>query len=182
MFIFVAHIYQMNIAQANLKDVKELNKLINAAYRGEESKKGWTTEAEILGGIRIDEDALAQLLAKPEVNILKLSNLNGEILGTVCLEVKTSKLYLGMFAVSPIAQGNGIGKSLLMAAEHYALQNNCTKIVISVISTRSELVNWYSRHGYVPTGGSVAFDEIEGRFGEPKVAAINLMEMEKLIT
>ena len=67
----------MIITRANLEDIKELNKLVNSAYRGEESKKGWTTEAEILDGIRIDEKALMVLLAKPEVAILKLSDQNG---------------------------------------------------------------------------------------------------------
>ena len=182
LFIFAAQITQMNISRAKLEDVKELEKLINSAYRGEESKKGWTTEAAILGGIRVDEKALTELLEKTKVTILKLSDLDDSILGTVCLEVKLNELYLGMFAVLPLAQGKGMGKSLLMAAEQHALQNNCTKIVISVISSRVELISWYSRHGYVPTGGSIAFDEIEGRFGDPKVAAISLIEMEKVLT
>ena len=171
---------KMIITRANLEDIKELNKLVNSAYRGEESKKGWTTEAEILDGIRIDEKALMVLLAKPEVTILKLSDQNGKILGTVCLELKPDALYLGMFAVSPLAQGNGIGKSLLFAAENHALENNCNRIVISVISSRIELIDWYSRHGYVPTGYSIAFDAIEGRFGDPKVVGISLIEMEKV--
>jgi ribosomal protein S18 acetylase RimI-like enzyme len=171
----------MKITRAKLEDAKELDKLVNSAYRGEESKKGWTTEAEILDGIRIDEKALEIMLAKPGVTILKVTDEHGKILGTVCLEVKSNDLYLGMFAVSPLSQGNGLGKSLLMAAENFAIENNCTRIVISVISTRVELINWYSRHGYVATGGSIAFDEIEGRFGDPKVAAINLIEMEKVL-
>jgi ribosomal protein S18 acetylase RimI-like enzyme len=171
----------MKITQANLDDVKELNNLVNSAYRGEESKKGWTTEAEILDSIRINEKALELLLAKPEVTILKLSDQSGKILGTVCLEIKSLELYLGMFAVSPLAQGNGMGKSLLMAAEHHAIENNCAKIIISVISSRVELINWYSRHGYAPTGDSIAFEEIEGRFGDPKVSAISLIEMEKVL-
>lgn len=171
----------MKITQASLNDVKELNNLVNSAYRGEESKKGWTTEAEILDGIRIDEKALELLLAKPEVTILKLTDQSGKIVGTVCLEVKSHDLYLGMFAVSPLAQGNGMGKSLLIAAEHHAIENNCARIIISVISSRVELINWYSRHGYVPTGDSIAFEEIEGRFGDPKVSAIRLIEMEKVL-
>ncbi|TCC88493.1 GNAT family N-acetyltransferase [Pedobacter frigiditerrae] len=171
----------MEITRANLADVKELDKLVNSAYRGEDSKKGWTTEAEILDGIRIDEKALEIMLAKPGLTILKVIDGNGKILGTVCLEVEPNELHLGMFAVSPLSQGNGMGKSLLMAAEDHALENNCAKIVISVISTRVELINWYGRHGYLPTGGSIAFDEIEGRFGDPKVEAISLIEMEKVL-
>ncbi len=89
--------------------------------------------------------------------------------------------YLGMFAVSPLSQGNGIGKSLLSAAETFALENNCARIVISVISTRFELIDWYKRHGYVATGGRIAFEEIEGSFGDPKVSGISLIEMEKVL-
>lgn len=171
----------MKITIARPEDAKELEKLVNAAYRGEESKKGWTTEAEILDGIRIDEQALMQMLVKPEVAILKISDVDAKILGTVCLEVKSADLYLGMFAISPILQGLGYGKLLLAEAEQYAGANNCSRIVISVISSRLELINWYSRHGYVPTGHSIAFEEIPERFGKPKVETIRLIEMEKLI-
>lgn len=172
----------MKINRATSEDVKELNKLVNSAYRGEESKKGWTTEAEILDGLRIDEHALEILLGMSRVTIMKSSDKYGEILGTVCLEVKSNDLYLGMFAVSPASQGRGIGKSLLSDAERFAFENNCRRILISVISTRIELIDWYKRHGYVATGNSVALDEIEGRFGEPKVPAISLIEMEKVLS
>lgn len=171
----------MEINRATPDDVKELNTLVNSAYRGEESKKGWTTEAEILDGVRIDEQAMEALLTHSEATILKSTDSDGRILGTVCLEVKPHGLYLGMFAVSPVSQGSGIGKSLLSAAEKFALENRCNRIIISVISTRMELIDWYRRHGYVATGGAIAFEEIEGRFGNPKVAAIRLIEMEKVL-
>ena len=86
-----------------------------------------------------------------------------------------------MFAVSPMSQGNGIGKSLLNAAVKHAIENECDRVVISVISTRKELISWYERHGYVATGNSIAFEDIEGRFGDPKVSAIHLIEMQKVL-
>ncbi|SFG80479.1 GNAT family N-acetyltransferase [Pedobacter insulae] len=171
----------MAITKAVQQDIKELNSLINAAYRGDESKKGWTTEAEILDGIRINEVTLADLLSNAAVSILKYTNEDGKIVGTVYLELKPEQLYLGMFAVSPISQGKGIGKAFLAAAEVYALANNCNRIILTVISSRTELIDWYKRHGYMATGGSIAFEEIEGRFGEPKVPTIKLIEMEKLL-
>lgn len=171
----------MIISHVITEDIKELNKLINSAYRGEESKKGWTTEAEILDGLRIDEAALEVLLTKPKVVLLKCNDEAGQMLGTVCLEVKGHELYLGMFAVSPTAQGNGIGKTLLKAAEKHVIENKCDRIVISVISTRKELISWYERHGYVATGNAIAFEEIEGRFGDPKVPEIDLIEMQKVL-
>ncbi len=169
------------ITNASLQDARELNALINAAYRGEESKKGWTTEAEILGGIRIDEVALSAMLAKGDGTIIKYTDEAGVILGTVYLEVKMPALYLGMFAVSPLSQSKGIGKALLAFSEDFALAHSCDRITLTVISTRVELIDWYRRHGYVPTGHTIAFDDIEGRFGDPKVDAIELIEMQKIL-
>ncbi len=169
------------ISTALLQDSKELNTLINAAYRGEESKKGWTTEAEILGGIRIDEFTLKSMLAAGGGTIIKYTDEDGRILGTVYLEVKQSALYLGMFAVSPLTQGKGIGKALLSFAEDFAVDHGCDKITLTVIRSRVELIQWYERHGYVPTGNSITFEEIEGRFGDPKVDGIDLIEMQKML-
>ncbi|RYF97577.1 MAG: GNAT family N-acetyltransferase [Chitinophagaceae bacterium] len=169
----------MRVSKANTQDVPELNKLINSAYRGAESKKGWTTEAEILGGIRIDEEALKSYFKKDNACILKYTDKNGIISGTVYLELKSPELYLGMFAVSPILQGKGIGKLLLAEAEAFALNNECDRIAITVISSRTELIAWYERNGYLSTGTSIAFEEISGRFGEPKQSDIRLIAMEK---
>jgi hypothetical protein len=40
------------IKKATKKDISALNLLVNSAFRGETSKKGWTTEEHLLGGIR----------------------------------------------------------------------------------------------------------------------------------
>lgn len=169
----------MFVSKATQHDIPKLIQLINSAYRGEESKKGWTTEAEILDGIRIDENTLVEYLNRNDVSILKCCNEIGEIYGTVYLEFNVPELYLGMLAVSPILQGKGIGKVLLKEAEILALKHKCDKIAISVISTRTELIEWYSRNGYVETGNSIAFEEIDKRFGEPKMNNIRLIGMEK---
>lgn len=171
----------MILSTAVPNDITELNKLINSAYRGDESKKGWTTEAEILDGIRIDEDTLGDYFKRADASILKCCNEFGEIYGTVYLELKAPQLYLGMFAVSPVSQGKGIGKMLLKEAELFALKNQCDRIAITVISTRSELIEWYRRHGYVETGNSIAFEEIDKPFGDPKTSNIRLIAMEKLL-
>lgn len=70
-FYFCALMKEMKIIKANTEDVSALNALVNSAYRGEESKRGWTTEAEILDGLRIDEKALAELFGRSGLTILK---------------------------------------------------------------------------------------------------------------
>jgi len=169
----------MPIIKAARADVSELNILVNSAYRGEASKQGWTTEANLLDGVRIDEETLRGYFDDPNVIILKNIDDHGQITGCVYLEVKTPKLYVGMFSVSPLLQNGGIGRNLLLSAEAYAKQLNCNTLTITVISTRIELIAWYQRRGFKATGEVQPFHE-GTRFGVPK-QLIELIVMEKNI-
>ena len=155
------------ITKATSDDIPELNKLVNSAYRGESSKKGWTTEERLLGGIRTDEEGLTQTFENKNVTILKYTE-NDKIIGTVSLEKQGEKLYLGMLTVSPDLQGGGIGKQLLKAAEVFAQEENIPIIVMTVISVRAELIAWYERHDYVRTGEIKPFPMDDPNFGLPK--------------
>ena len=62
----------MSILAATIQDIPVLVPLINSAYRGEDSKKGWTTEANLLKGeLRTDIPSLTNLLSNPAAAILK---------------------------------------------------------------------------------------------------------------
>lgn len=137
------------ITTATLEDVPALEKLINSAYRGETSKLGWTTEANLLQDKRITADELYETINKN--TILKYTD-NNTIIGCVLLADKGNKLYLGMLTVSPELQNSGIGKKLLQKAEEHALSLNLPKIAMTVISIREELIAWYNRHGFIDTG------------------------------
>jgi ribosomal protein S18 acetylase RimI-like enzyme len=139
------------ITKATLEDVSALEQLINSAYRGETSKQGWTTEANLLEGKRITEDELVEIIQNKNNTILKYTDSN-QIIGSVLLINKGNKLYLGMLTVSPELQNSGIGKKLLQEAEVHALALGLPKIAMTVISIREELIAWYNRHGYVDTG------------------------------
>jgi ribosomal protein S18 acetylase RimI-like enzyme len=156
----------MPISKATVEDIPSLLKVINAAYRGEASTKGWTTEAHLLvGEFRTDEASLLELFGNQNAVVLKFLN-DDEILGNVYLEKQNDKLYLGLFSVLPAAQSQGIGKQLLKAADDYAGEQNCSAIYMTVISARHELIEWYMRHGYKPTGESKPFPADE-RYGIP---------------
>lgn len=155
------------IIRATVEDISALNILVNSAYRGESSRKGWTTEADLLGGIRTSEKGLLETIQTPKTFILKFSE-EGEILGCVMLLAKENALYLGMLTVSPELQGSGIGKKLLKSAETFAKEKGISKIEMTVISIRFELVSWYERHGYVKTGETKPFPMDNPDFGEPK--------------
>jgi ribosomal protein S18 acetylase RimI-like enzyme len=155
------------ISAAGLEDARDINTLVNKAYRGDSSRKGWTTEADLLDGTRIDEDAVKDLIRKPHTTILTYRE-EGVIHGCVELRLENNKLYLGMLSVNPEGQGKGIGKILLRAAEEHAKKSNCAAIFMTVISIRRELIDWYIRHGYQLTGERKPFVVPDTRWGIPK--------------
>ncbi len=158
---------ELTISAATECDVPQLVYLVNSAYRGESSKKGWTTEADLLGGTRIDETSLTNLIKRPGACLLKCIDGNGVMAGCVYLHRQHDEMYLGMLTVSPEKQALGIGKRLLEASEKYAQQQDCKAIVMSVISVRDELISWYERRGYYKTGETQSFPN-DPRFGIPK--------------
>lgn len=148
----------MNILVATSNDIPSLLPLVNAAYRGEASKKGWTTEANLISGeSRIDSAELTEMINDPNAVILLCKIDEDELVGCVYLQKRNLQLYLGMFSVWPDRQGGGIGKILLKAAEQQALKMQCTSVIMSVINVREELIAWYNRHGYSFNGQRLPF-------------------------
>ncbi len=155
------------IKKATKKDISTLNSLVNSTFRGESSRKGWTTEADLLDGIRTDEKLLKDAMNEKSTTFLKYVEADN-ILGMVMLKNQENKLYLGMLTVAPDLQGGGIGKKLLYAAEDFAKKKQLPKIVMTVISVRQELIDWYKRHGYILTGETQPFPINNPDFGLPK--------------
>ncbi len=158
-----------SIQKADAADIPRLAEMINRCYRGEASKQGWTTEADLIAGeIRTDEDNLSEIMANDAATILKCSHATVGIVGCVYLEKKGNRLYLGMLSVDIAWQASGIGKRLLQAAEVHARSLGCGAIFMRVIPVRSSLMDWYERYGYLPTGERMSFDG-DPKYGVPRV-------------
>jgi ribosomal protein S18 acetylase RimI-like enzyme len=168
------------IAKVVAADIASLNTLINSAYRGEFSKKGWTTEANILEGSRTTEAELLEIIQDKHNTILKYSEHNN-IIGCVLLKAKENELYLGMLTVSPELQNSGIGKKLLQQTEIFAAELGLQKIVMTVISVREELISWYKRNGYVDTGVREPFP-VSVVFNPTTKEPLEFMVLEKIIS
>jgi len=150
----------MSISNASKENIPALVSLLNSAYRGEESKQGWTTEADMVAGdLRTDEDNMNELMQLPGATFLKYTNEKNEIEGCVFLHKRHGNLYLGMLSVSPALQTKGIGKQIMAAAELYAKDQGCPAVFMRVISIRHELIAWYERQGYFKTGEIQPFDD-----------------------
>ncbi len=168
------------VAVATVADTAAITNLLNSAYRGESSKQGWTTEAHLIAGnVRTTEKSVKEVIAKSGSVMLKYSDEQQNITGCVNLQQHGDKLYLGMLSVSPHLQGAGIGKQLLKAADEYALQVQCNAVYMTVISVRTELINWYERYGYKDTGERKPFAE-DGESGN-HLQPLEFMVMEKII-
>lgn len=169
----------MYIEKATLDDVPALCRLINTAYRGEESLKGWANEGELIDGVRIDEETLIEYISDSNIVILKYTNPNDEIEACVYLENRVERMYLGMLTVLPTLQDKGLGRQLLFAAEKYAVEQGCTVMEMTVITVRHSLIDWYLRRGYHLTGRKQPFHD-GGKFGVPR-QPLELAVLEKAL-
>lgn len=157
------------IQTAEVKDCAEIATLVNSAYRGEYSKKGWTTEADLLGGQRADEEMIRDII-RTEHNIIFKNVDEGRITGCCHLRMEAKRAYVGMLTVEPLLQSKGIGKKLLAHAENVAAQQGADEMYMTVITQRVELIEWYERCGYKKTNQKVPFKTGDPRYGIPRVA------------
>ncbi|WP_375418332.1 GNAT family N-acetyltransferase [uncultured Hymenobacter sp.] len=148
------------LTPATEADLPALAALVNGAYRGETSRQGWTTEADLLGGTRTDEAELRAVLQDPHSTVLTCRDpADGALLGCFHLEERGDILDLHMLAVQPDLQARGVGKRLLAAAEDHARALGCRTCRMSVLDGRPELLAFYERRGYRRTGETEPFPE-----------------------
>ncbi len=159
---------------ATTRHIGALKLMINNAYRGETGKKGWTTEADLIGGQRIDEGLLEEILGTNQSYLLIAFETEDSILGCVHLQKLSSsqgdqtKVYLGLLTVNVDHQKRGVGDYLLQESERYAKQKlKAAAIEMTVLSVRKELIAWYVKRGYRVTGEQRPFPYGNERFGRP---------------
>lgn len=171
---------ELSFAAASPDDAAAVVALVNSAYRGEGSKRGWTTEADILGGQRTDERKVREMIAEPGGRVELARDASGALLACVHLKREgDGACYLGMLTVDPGRQAGGLGKKLLARAEELARSWGCRAMRMTVIDTRAELLAFYERRGYARTGKSEPFPSHDPRFGLPKVADLRFCELVK---
>jgi ribosomal protein S18 acetylase RimI-like enzyme len=161
----------MRFRQATARDVPAIVALIESAYRGDASRAGWTTEADLLDGQRTDGDEVGRLVADPASRIVVALDEAGVLVGSVLVADEGDAIYVGMFAVRPGLQGRGVGKALLAEAERVGrdeLGRNAARM--TVLAQRSELIAWYERRGYLRTGTREPFPYGNPRAGLPRRA------------
>lgn len=146
-------------------DAQSLIAMINAAFSIE----------DFLEGTRTDEERLAAMMAKG--SILMAEDDAGKLLGSVYFELRGLRGYLGMLAVDPARQGQGIARRLIEKAEEHLREAGCNEVEIIVLNMRPELLPIYRRMGFIETG---TMDFAPSRKLKPGVLVHGIVMVKKL--
>lgn len=168
------------IRPAGAADIAAIRSLVDGAYRGEGARRGWTHEADLLSGQRIDEPMLEGMLGDPRQTLL-VAEEEGRLVGCVCVARQEGYAYLGLLTVAPSLQGQGLGRRLAAAAEAEARAGGIDVVRMTVIHQRTELIAWYGRLGYRDTGRTEPFPADDRRFGMPLRDNLDFVVLEKRI-
>jgi GNAT superfamily N-acetyltransferase len=164
---------------ATRADAVRVAALVNSAYRGESSKRGWTTEADLLGGQRTDPEGVIDMIEAPGSCIVLAFDAHGTLIGCVRLQREAGgSCYLGLLTVDPTRQAQGAGRLMMDHSEMLAREWGCSCMRMTVIHLREELLRYYERRGYTRTGREEPFPENDPRFGLPRTKLV-LLEMTK---
>ncbi|MFD7896608.1 MULTISPECIES: GNAT family N-acetyltransferase [unclassified Streptomyces] len=159
---------ELTYRDATAADTEALVALIESAYRGDSSRTGWTTEADILEGQRTDPQGVLEVIEAPGSRLLAVER-DGGLIACCQLEHRGEAAYFGMFAVLPGAQGGGLGRRIIAEAERVARETwGVREMHMTVITVREELIAWYERRGYRRTGKLFPFPYGDERFGIPQ--------------
>ncbi len=172
---------ELHFRRATASDVPAIVTLVESAYRGDASRRGWTTEADLLDGQRVDPQGVQEALSSPQGCVL-LACRGPELVACAQLDVEDGAGYFGMFAVRPDGQGAGVGKRVMAEAERIARQEwRLTHMRLSVIDLREELIAYYLRRGYRRTGIHKPFPYGDARFGLPRRDDLRFEILEKAL-
>jgi GNAT superfamily N-acetyltransferase len=130
----------MSTRIASPSDVPTLERLINAAY---------VVELFFKVGDRINAEGIRALQGKGTFLLLET---DGHPIGSVYVELRGARGYIGLLAVDPARQGGGIGRALMNAAEAYCRSHDARHADLSVVNLREELPPFYRHLGYSECG------------------------------
>lgn len=165
---------------ATLADADAVVALVERAYRGDQSHAGWTTEADLLDGQRTDVDDVRDAIT---AHTLLLVHEGERLVASVLLKGQVDAVLLGMFAVEPTLQGSGLGRFVLDHAEaQMRTRFGANRGRMTVLAQRRELLDWYTRRGWKPTGAREPFPYGNPRFGLPKRDDLEFLVLEKELT
>lgn len=170
------------IKTAQAQEADAISSLVNRAYRGDSSRAGWTTEADLLDGKRTTTSDVQALLNRHDV-VMLTGWVADTLMVTLCAEwhAEAQVVHLGMIAVEPTAQNCGYGKQIIQAAEQLAVTRwGARASQMAVVSVRQTLIAFYQRLGYQAKGELKTFP-YQPEMWQAKVDNMQLMTLQKAL-
>ena len=167
----------MEIRLATLSDSPEIVSLVNTAYRSKEVQ-GWTSEAEIIEGDRINLEQVKALI-ETKKSFLFLAFDQRKLIGCIHIQLEKNLGHISLLTTHPKIQNLGLGKRLLQFSEDYCFEHyHINAFELSVLSTRKELIEFYERRGYIFTGKVDSYP-VDEQVGKPLSSEIQVLYFKK---
>src|SRR5579872_3411530 len=128
----------MQVRLAQIQDAEAITTLINSAFR--------KAESFFIDGDRTDVASVRTLMEKGQFLIVEDK---GALAGSVYVEPRGERAYLGLLSVDPTLQRAGIGSALMNAAENHCLRVGAQFMDLRIVNLREENHAFYRRRGYV---------------------------------
>ncbi|KAI6785472.1 uncharacterized protein J7T54_007115 [Emericellopsis cladophorae] len=173
---------ELQFRTATVDDAEELRQLIEAAFRAEDSRDGWVDDLGLGSGFRLELDVVLGIINDSDSAMQMAFDDNGTLLGTVTVaQREQGRGMIFHLAIQQQHQQGGLGRKILAYAEDYGQQRwGITRVGLNALSTRTLLISWYMRRGYVKTGETTPFprDKIPDSVTPD---ALYFVELEKIV-
>ncbi|PKX90741.1 GNAT family N-acetyltransferase [Aspergillus novofumigatus IBT 16806] len=144
----------------------------------------WTGDTALSSAFRVDTTEILAKITTPDSAFLLASDLTGALIACIGISRETADADLARFfmlAVDEAYQRFGIGRKVLAYAEGYCQRKwGVRRGGLNALSTREELILWYLRCGYRPTGEVTPFP-VERFRGLELPEDLGFVEMEKVL-
>ncbi|KAF4979254.1 hypothetical protein FZEAL_4499 [Fusarium zealandicum] len=144
---------------ATLDDAAQIQQLIQAAFRAEDSRENWTGDMGLASGFSIGVEEITPGITNPNSDVLIATDDNGQLVGSITVVKRgTDVARLALLAVDQKLHRGGIGRQVLTYAQDYCRREwGVKKLGLNALSTRQELIAWYMRFGFRKTGEESPF-------------------------
>lgn len=134
----------MNTRYATSKDIPELVRVINLAYRVEDF---------FIDGDRTNAADVKSRMETPGACFIIVDSDDSDTLAAaVFVDVNERRGHFAVLSVDPAFQGRGLARTLIEAVEKHCRDAGCDALHIEVVNLRLELPVFYTKFGFKPNG------------------------------
>lgn len=140
----------MNTRYATSKDIPELVRVVNLAYRVEDF---------FIDGDRTSAADVKSRMELPGACFIVVdSDTTDSLAGAVFVDIHGRRGHFAVLSVDPAFQGRGLARILIDAVERHCRDAGCNALDIEVVNLRLELPAFYAKFGFMPTGTALFTD------------------------